>query len=1184
MKLIHTDSTQSNQSTAYFKWMLMALALVWFDSAQAGPGDTTVVQTLTFDSITTRRATFTFPDGTDSYQKVLMYYTLKCDPATTADGLDCGEWDYLTYSNVYDHTGMMDSTLLTHPNYTVNGSSPATYALSNQANWSLFQKWQYNIVYTDTTSFDSTIVGTGTNTMTTPFESTATDVKTQFLWRESELTGAGLTAGDISGIRLNIDNAGSAANHLSIKIKHTTLDSLTGFSTGGMTTVYQHNTTFTGNGWHYFNFTNAFNWDGSSNLVVEFSFDNSNAGTGTTVLGENLNWSAGASAGGSDNFLSFFGADFVDLPAANYNSITDQVTIAFWQYGDPVLQPQNDYPFEAIDSQNRRQMGSHLPWSNGTIYWDCGNDGSGYDRLQQASLPSVYAGTWTHWAFTKSATGIMNIYLNGNLWATENNKNKDIMDLAKFKIGSSANGGSNYDGFIDEFSVWNVELNAPTIADWYKKDIDNTHPNYSNLLSYHQFNEGTGVIAGDASANSNTGTLGGLPQWMDVKGEDIFRNAQTMQMRPNVVFEQGVFTSFLDSTMVLDSLANPMVSVVIYGDSTTPTVSTDTIYGYPAGYSYTYDANGNVVDSLVVPTDMTFILDEHEYYGEPFEVINTFEIGRFITPYGIGLTLGPDGFTWIYDVTDYVSLLTGSVDLSAGNNQELIDLKFVMIEGTPPRDVIKIDRVWGSRRSYSYANMDNDVNLSSTTIDLDPAASEFKVRTRLTGHGHRSNTGSFPHCCEWKDNTHYLFVDGNQVDDWHIWQTDDCALNPVFPQGGTWPGSREGWCPGDVVKDHEFEITPFVTGSTVTLDYDITDVPTSNLGMGNGNYQTAVHLMQYGAPNHTLDAEVYDIISPNDWEYYSREQRMCLNPRIVIRNSGATDLTSLTVSYSVSGGTVLTHNWTGNLASMQSTEVELPVTDLTFWLGDGDLSFTATVSAPNGGTDEYSFNDAFTTAFDMPDMYKPTFIIDLKTNNIPADNSYTVRDHMGSLVWSRANLTANTTYRDTLVLNDGCYTLELLDTGNDGLSYWAYAAQGNGSISIKDTSGIPIKGFESEFGNRLTHTFSVGVGVGGVDTTNPANWPTYYNDQPTLEQTVMVYPNPNRGDFFLEMSGYTGIFNVEIYNTIGQSVRSEKILVNNTLSKRYDLKTPESGIYFIKLQQDDLVITRKLIISPAPAR
>ena len=92
-------------------------------------------------------------------------------------------------------------------------------------------------------------------------------------------------------------------------------------------------------------------------------------------------------------------------------------------------------------------------------------------------------------------------------------------------------------------------------------------------------------------------------------------------------------------------------------------------------------------------------------------------------------------------------------------------------------------------------------------------------------------------------------VNGETIADWHIFQYHDCGLNPVYPQGGTWPGAREGWCPGDVVIDHDFEITQFVTGDEVTLDYGITPVPPDNLGMGNGNYVIAMHLVQYDESN-----------------------------------------------------------------------------------------------------------------------------------------------------------------------------------------------------------------------------------------------------------------------------------------------------------------------------------------------
>ena len=100
-----------------------------------GQEDTLRVQTLTFDSITTRRGWFEFPDASNTYRKALVKYTLKCDAQTTADQFACGEWDYLTYNFIYHHTGVMDSTALVHPTFKVNVDAPDSAELTAIEDW-----------------------------------------------------------------------------------------------------------------------------------------------------------------------------------------------------------------------------------------------------------------------------------------------------------------------------------------------------------------------------------------------------------------------------------------------------------------------------------------------------------------------------------------------------------------------------------------------------------------------------------------------------------------------------------------------------------------------------------------------------------------------------------------------------------------------------------------------------------------------------------------------------------------------------------------------------------------------------------------------------------------------------------------------------------------------------------------
>ena len=69
-------------------------------------GDTTVVQTLRFDT-TLRAGMFMFPDDTSkTYEKIIMLYSMRCKNGLISNGtntnLGCGEWDYNCYTSVID--------------------------------------------------------------------------------------------------------------------------------------------------------------------------------------------------------------------------------------------------------------------------------------------------------------------------------------------------------------------------------------------------------------------------------------------------------------------------------------------------------------------------------------------------------------------------------------------------------------------------------------------------------------------------------------------------------------------------------------------------------------------------------------------------------------------------------------------------------------------------------------------------------------------------------------------------------------------------------------------------------------------------------------------------------------------------------------------------------------------------
>ena len=118
-------------------------------------------------------------------------------------------------------------------------------------------------------------IGTGTSSRWQPFIGSYADHRTQFIYLASEI--APIVAGNITKIAFNFVNAtGYTLQNLNISMAHTTNTDLSGgYVTAGLTTVYSTaNFTAPGVGWQTFTLTTPFNWDGTSNLVIQICHDN----------------------------------------------------------------------------------------------------------------------------------------------------------------------------------------------------------------------------------------------------------------------------------------------------------------------------------------------------------------------------------------------------------------------------------------------------------------------------------------------------------------------------------------------------------------------------------------------------------------------------------------------------------------------------------------------------------------------------------------------------------------------------------------------------------------------------------------------------------------------------------------------------------------------------------------------
>jgi len=164
------------------------------------------------------------------------------------------------------------------PNQTAGSEFPVTITARN-GNGSVLADFtgSANLSGYTVTAGGETTVGAGTTSWTFPLHTSYHDSRTQVIYLQSEIGGAAL----LSGLALDVSKLGQSLNAWTIRMKHTPLSSYATASldAGGWTTVYRANETLSSTGWTNFVFSAPFEYNGSDNLMIDFSHNNSSKKT-----------------------------------------------------------------------------------------------------------------------------------------------------------------------------------------------------------------------------------------------------------------------------------------------------------------------------------------------------------------------------------------------------------------------------------------------------------------------------------------------------------------------------------------------------------------------------------------------------------------------------------------------------------------------------------------------------------------------------------------------------------------------------------------------------------------------------------------------------------------------------------------------------------------------------------------
>jgi len=276
-------------------------------------------------------------------------------------------------------------------------------------------------------------------------------------------------------------------------------------------------------------------------------------------------------------------------------------------------------------------------------------------------------------------------------------------------------------------------------------------------------------------------------------------------------------------------------------------------------------------------------------------------------------------------------------------------------------------------------------------------------------------------------------------------------------------------------------------------------------------------------------------------------------PYVTIRNNGGTELTSLTINYSVDGGENQTYVWTGNLEFLETEVVEL--NEVTFDVADTNM-LTITGINPNESTDDYLKNNTFEYMMTRAPVLTGTSIVFLTLDDHPEETTWEIKNSADEVVQSGGPYeTSGQKIEPITVSETDCYEFVIYDAGGNGTDYYA-VVYGNNQVAFEG----------GNFGDLERNQFAYG---------------TVSTDEIKAYADMSIFPNPVADQ--LNISFYmTEQNNVDlrVVDLVGKTISESRRGYLNAGPQRLTMNTSEliHGIYLLEIKIGNELYTQKISV------
>jgi hypothetical protein len=454
------------------------------------------------------------------------------------------------------------------------------------------------------------------------------------------------------------------------------------------------------------------------------------------------------------------------------------------------------------------------------------------------------------------------------------------------------------------------------------------------------------------------------------------------------------------------------------------------------------------------------------------------EVARLITPYSSFMRRSKQGYDslwshpYVYDVSDYMDLLKDSVFYSALTGGWDDKGKFGF-KHTVSLILVRGQNLTPSSRKLNFLNghyrysdsLQFDSLIPTTKFIVTKNDKNVKFRMIFTGHDQQ---GEFsPIRC-------YLRINGDEIFSKRLWK-EDCDRNAIQPQSGTWIFSRCNWCPGEKVEEIEFDVTPYLKEGENDVDFCLGKIETTD-SIIQANYSIYSDLIFYESKP-LYNAELVDIVSPNQDSRYRIENPTTDGVKIKVKNVGTHPIKNLHFEYFTSLGGFRKYSWAGRIPVDQDTVLRLPMIWNSADFASNWIFVRMIRSTQNRENDIDEKKVYFKSQKAFPSQ---NLLIELETTNDSTTNDLAIYDTSNKLVFTKKYVNNKSKYIDNITLPKGNYRLELKDYDakfqcGDGLGFWYSSRVYNkttGAFRIVDADTKKIlKVFNPDFGGLLRYSF-----------------------------------------------------------------------------------------------------------------